>query len=216
MKKAISWLECINCGHETSLLEERTFACPKCGGLYDVKHDLKGLSFLKAMTDIFDNRAKNIRIDSDPKTKSGVWRFKEWIMPSIPDNQIVSLGEGNVPIVHAGKHLSAWIGDVDVYLILEGMTPTGSFKDFGGTVMMSVAKAAGIKAIGCASTGDTSAMAAAYASAAGIDCAVILPEGKVTPAQLAQPLVHGAKVITLPGTFDDCMTVSYTHLRAHE
>ncbi len=73
--------------------------------------------------------------------------------------------------------------------------------------MISVAKAAGIKNIGCASTGDTSAMAAAYASAAGMGCVVILPKGKVTPAQLAQPLVYGAKVIILPGDFDVCMRV---------
>jgi len=139
---------------------------------------------------------------------SGVWRFKEWIMPFLPNDFIVSLHEGNVPIVRAGKHLSEWIGgDIDLYIIMEGMTPTGSFKDFGGTVMMSVAKAAGIKAVACASTGDTSAMAAAYAAAAGIECVVILPEGKVTAVQLAQPLVHGAKIITLPGTFDDCMKV---------
>jgi len=207
MKKIISWLQCINCGHQTSLFGERKFACPKCGGLYDVEHNFKDLPSLKAMTEIFDERARTISINYNPTNTSGVWRFKEWIMPSLEDKQIVSLGEGNVPIVHAGRHLSNWIGPVDVYLILEGMTPTGSFKDFGGTVMMSVAKAAGIKAIGCASTGDTSAMAAAYASAAGIDCVVILPEGKVTPAQLSQPLVHGAKVITLPGTFDDCMKV---------
>ena len=129
-------------------------------------------------------------------------------MPYLSNNHIITLREGNVPIVPAGKNLCEWIGgDVDLWLILEGMTPTGSFKDFGGTVMISVAKAAGITHIGCASTGDTSAMAAAYASAAGMGCVVILPQGKVTPAQLAQPLVHGAKVITLPGDFDICMKV---------
>lgn len=128
-------------------------------------------------------------------------------MPYLPDEHIVTLGEGNVPIVQAGRHLREWVGLDDLWLILEGMTPTGSFKDFGGTVMMSIAKAAGIKAVGCASTGDTSAMLAAYAGAAGLDCVVVLPEGKVTPAQLAQPLVHGAKVITIPGVFDECMRV---------
>jgi threonine synthase len=142
-----------------------------------------------------------------PFLESGVWRFREWIMPDFAEDEIITLGEGNVPIVRAGKNLREWVGVDNLYLILEGMTPTGSFKDFGGTVMMSVAKKAGIKTIGCASTGDTSAMAAAYASKADMDCVVILPKGKVTAAQLAQPLVHGAKVITLPGSFDDCMRV---------
>jgi threonine synthase len=208
-----TWLECIACGYRTDLLKERKFACPDCGNLYDVEHDLSGSSFGDLIS-LFDRRAgcsfASVGLSDGRKSllgQSGVWRFKELIMPYLPDNHIVTLGEGNVPIVPAGRHLREWIGPVDLWLILEGMTPTGSFKDFGGTVMMSVAKAAGIKTIGCASTGDTSAMAAAYASAAGIDCTVILPEGKVTPAQLAQPLVHGAKVITLPGTFDDCMRV---------
>jgi len=139
---------------------------------------------------------------------SGVWRFQEWIMPYMPEASIVSLGEGKVPIVKAGKRLSEWLGgDIDLYIIMEGMTPTGSFKDFGGTVMMSVAKAAGIQNVCCASTGDTSAMAAAYSAAAGIQCAVLLPQGKITPVQLAQPLVHGAKVILLPGDFDACMKI---------
>jgi len=201
-----TWLQCINCGHKVDLLKELRFACPVCGGLYDVKHNY-GKDSINAIIDQFNTRAKHFELSDNPIYQSGVWRFKEWIMPGFPEDQIVTLGEGNVPIVKAGRHLSDWIGPVNLWMILEGMTPTGSFKDFGGTVMMSVAKMAGIKAIGCASTGDTSAMAAAYASAAGIDCVVILPEGKVTPAQLAQPLVHGAKVITLPGTFDDCMKV---------
>jgi threonine synthase len=208
MKKNLvsTWLKCISCGYETSLFEERLFACPMCGSLYDVEHSYLDAPF-RTMTDIFDERARVFGNSSDPKIRSGVWRFKEWIMPCLEDSEIITLGEGKAPIVPAGPHLSNWVGPVNLCLILEGMTPTGSFKDFGGTVMTSVAKTAGIKTIGCASTGDTSAMAAAYSSAAGIDCAVILPEGKVTPVQLAQPLVHGAKVITLPGTFDDCMEV---------
>jgi threonine synthase len=207
-----TWLECIVCGHRADLLAERKFACPVCGNLYDVKHTYTDRPFYD-LASTFNVRAAGCfsgvaASQGNPLLRqSGVWRFKELIMPHLPYEQIVTLGEGNVPIVPAGKHLREWLGPINPWLILEGMTPTGSFKDLGGTVMMSVAKAAGIKTIGCASTGDTSAMAAAYASAAGIDCTVILPEGKVTPAQLAQPLVHGAKVITLPGTFDDCMRV---------
>lgn len=207
-----TYLCCIGCGHRTDLLEERIFMCPRCGNLYDVVHDYSQFNVggFNAYTKIFDARAEKSQScgDNSPHIRSGVWRFHEWIMPHLPIEHIVTLGEGNVPIVQAGKNLREWVGgDIDLWLILEGMTPTGSFKDFGGTVMTSVARAAGICAIGCASTGDTSAMAAAYASAAGMKCVVVLPKGKVTAAQLAQPLVYGASVITLPGNFDDCMRV---------
>jgi len=214
MEKSFSidqtWLTCIKCGYKTDLIEERKFRCPKCGDLYDIEHDLGSAGkTLGQYTQTFDSRvsAAALRMEG-AKYHSGVWRFQEWIMPFMPEKMIVSLGEGNVPIVRAGKNLQAWVGDdVELYIIMEGMTPTGSFKDFGGTVMMSVARAAGIKNVCCASTGDTSAMAAAYSAAAGIQCAVILPKGKITPVQLAQPLVHGAKVIVLPGDFDACMKV---------
>jgi threonine synthase len=212
LKKAFSleqtWLSCINCGYRTDLLEERKFRCPRCGDLYDIEHNYAAKS-LKEFQNLFDSRisAASFR-QNEAKYRSGVWRFQEWIMPDMPEDKIVTLHEGNVPIVRAGKNLQEWVGkDIELYIILEGMTPTGSFKDFGGTVMMSVANAAGIKNVCCASTGDTSAMAAAYSTAAGIQCTVILPAGKITPVQLAQPLVHGAKVILLPGNFDDCMRV---------
>lgn len=206
-----SWLKCIRCGQKVDLLTEKKFKCSNCDGLYDVIHDFAGVGkTFDELKMIFDARANPAGVGNtnDPKRKSGVWRFKELIMPYLPDKYIVSLGEGNVPIVKAGRNLMNWIGgDIELFIIMEGLGPTGSFKDFGGTVMMSMAKAMGIKAVGCASTGDTSAMAAAYAAAAGIKCFVILPEGKVTAVQLAQPLVHGAAVITLPGNFDDCMKV---------
>jgi len=214
VKKAFTseqtWLSCISCGYRTGLLEERKFRCPKCGDLYQIEHNFSAQGKnLKEYTSLFDSR-----VSAEALTKkgaryhSGVWRFQEWIMPYMPEDLIVSLGEGNVPIVQAGRNLKEWIGgDLDLHIILEGMTPTGSFKDFGGTVMMSVANAAGIRNVCCASTGDTSAMAAAYAAAAGIQCAVILPRGKITPVQLAQPLVYGARVILLPGDFDACMKV---------
>ena len=205
-----TWLSCINCGYKTDLLEERKFRCPNCGDLYQIEHDFGQPSrTLEQYSAVFDARVSPEALrKSEAKYRSGVWRFQEWIMPYMPEDTIVSLNEGNVPIVRAGKHLQAWVGDdIDLYIILEGMTPTGSFKDFGGTVMMSVAKAAGVKHVCCASTGDTSAMAAAYSAVAGIQCAVILPKGKITPVQLAQPLVYGARVILLPGDFDACMKV---------
>ena len=204
-----TFLQCINCAYKTDLLDERKFFCPQCGSLYDVVHlpsdKVKTFEWYRAL---FDARSRCTHEDYfDPRMRSGVWRFKEWIMPHLPDAYITTLGEGNVPIVRAGRNLQEWVGAIDLWMILEGMTPTGSFKDFGGTVMVSVAKAAGINAIGCASTGDTSAMASAYASAAGMQCVVVLPKGLVTAAQIAQPLVHGAMVIMLPGTFDECMRV---------
>jgi threonine synthase len=205
-----TWLCCISCGYRTDLLDERKFRCPRCGDLYDIEHKLlpEGRS-LSSYTELFDSRvAPGAFKKGGPVYHSGIWRFKEWIMPYMPESAIVSLGEGNVPIVRAGKNLQEWVGgDIELFIILEGMTPTGSFKDFGGTVMMSVARSAGVEHVCCASTGDTSAMAAAYSAAAGIQCAVILPRGKITPVQLAQPLVHGAKVILLPGDFDACMRV---------
>jgi threonine synthase len=205
-----TWLECIKCGFKTDLLEERKFECPECGDLFDVMHDWNQLPEFEEIRFRADERANSVGTGEshDPKRKSGIWRFKELIMPFLPDSYIVSLNEGNVPIVAAGPNLLKWIGkDIDLHIILEGMTPTGSFKDFGGTVMMSIAKAMGVPAIGCASTGDTSAMAAAYGAAADIKCFVLLPKGKVTTVQMAQPLVHGARLITLPGDFDDCMKV---------
>jgi len=212
-----SWLYCINCFYRRDLLKERKFRCPECDNLYAIDHNFMSIKLnLKDYLDIFDGRAALASLHcNNPKVRSGVWRFKEWIMPFLPDELIVTLNEGNVPIVRAGKHLRKWIGDIDLYIIMEGMGPTGSFKDFGGTVMISIAKAAGIKAIACASTGDTSAMASAYAAVAGIKCAVILPEGRVTAVQMAQPLVYGAKIITLPGNFDDCMRVMQELVQNH-
>lgn len=203
-----TWLSCIGCRARVNIIKERSFRCPHCGNLYEVQHHIPASWDPLETIKHFDARASGAyRHSTSPLYRSGVWRFIEWIMPYMPLDKIVTLGEGNVPIVQAGKHLKEWVGDVDLHIIMEGMTPTGSFKDFGGTAMMSVANLAGVEAVACASTGDTSAMAAAYAAALGINCAVILPKGQVTAVQMAQPLVHGAKIILLPGDFDDCMNV---------
>lgn len=202
-----SWMKCVKCGEEVPLFGNNKFTCG-CGGLYDVCHLP---SFLDGQTPhslrrLFDER--RVSSANGPLQRSGVWRFYELIMPSLPVKDIVTLGEGIIPMWPARSHLSKWIGgDLDLWIMPEGLTPTGSFKDFGGTVAMSVAKASGVKRIGCASTGDTSAMAAAYAAAAGIECSVVLPSGLVTSVQLAQPLAFGAKIILIPGVFDECMRV---------
>jgi len=202
-----TWLQCMRCGKRADILAERLFECPDCGGLFDVEHDFSGIGDVSLLKEEFGARMADFNHMNGAVGQSGVWRYRELIMPHLPKEHIVSLAEGNVPILHAGKNLCRWIGNNNVWIILEGMTPTGSFKDFGMTVLVSIAKAAGIRAIACASTGDTSGAVGAYAAAAGMTSVVVLPFGKVTPVQLVQSGIYGSIVITLPGNFDACMTV---------
>ncbi len=116
---------------------------------------------------------------------------------------VVTLYEGNTPLLPAPQ-LSTRTG-CDVHLKVEGANPTGSFKDRGMTVAVSKAVEQGAKAIICASTGNTSASAAAYAARAGLTCAVLVPQGKIALGKLAQALVHGAKLLQVSGNFDDCL-----------
>ena len=115
----------------------------------------------------------------------------------------MSLSEGSTPLVHAPR-LSARVG-ADVWLKLEGLNPTGSFKDRGMTCAVSAAVREGAETIVCASTGNTAASAAAYAARGGLGCAVIVPEGKIATGKLAQALAHGARVIALRGNFDTAL-----------
>lgn len=202
----VSVLRCMQCHATVPLYGTVQFRC-SCGGLYDVCHNFNiAREHVQRWKKIFDSRCRPH--PSNVLTQSGVWRFHELVMPSLSVDDIVTLGEGIMPMWPAGKNLRNWIGgDLDLWIMPEGLTPTGSFKDFGGTVMISVAKASGVKALGCASTGDTSAMASAYGAAAGMTVVVILPRGQVTAVQLAQPIAYGAKVITIPGSFDDCMHI---------
>ena len=127
-------------------------------------------------------------------------------LPVGPDTVPVTLHEGNTPLVPAPT-LSARTG-CDVYLKVEGANPTGSFKDRGMTVAVTRAVEDGQQAIICASTGNTSASAAAYAARAGILCAVLVPQGKVALGKLAQALVHGARLLQIAGNFDDCLALA--------
>jgi threonine synthase len=127
-------------------------------------------------------------------------------LPVTPTTPVVTLLEGATPLVPA-QVLSARTG-CTVYLKVEGANPTGSFKDRGMTVAVSKAVEGGAKAVICASTGNTSAAAAAYAARAGIACAVLIPDGKVALGKLAQALVHGATVLTVDGSFDDCLVLA--------
>ena len=131
-------------------------------------------------------------------------RYRERL-PFAPEDPVVSLGEGSTPLVYA-PGLSERVG-AEVWCKLEGLNPTGSFKDRGMTCAVSAAVREGAQAIVCASTGNTAASAAAYAARAGIRCAVIVPEGKIATGKLAQALMHGAQVIALRGNFDVALTL---------
>ncbi|MCA1832033.1 MAG: threonine synthase [Actinomycetota bacterium] len=141
---------------------------------------------------------------------SGLWRgvieeFRDRL-PIEPDGPVVSLQEGGTPLIHS-KVLSHRTG-CEVFLKYEGANPTGSFKDRGMTVAISKAVEEGAKAVICASTGNTSASAAAYAARAGLECAVLVPQGAIALGKLAQALVHGAKLIQVDGNFDAALTVA--------
>ncbi|MBI9000188.1 threonine synthase [Corynebacterium sp. CCM 9185] len=124
-------------------------------------------------------------------------------MPVAPGWNAVTLQEGGTPLLKA-HHISEITG-CDVYLKVEGLNPTGSFKDRGMTVAVTDAVANGKKVLMCASTGNTSASAAAYATRAGITCSVLIPEGKIAQGKLAQAVMHGAEIIQVRGNFDDCL-----------
>ena len=126
-------------------------------------------------------------------------------LPVHDDTRIISLGEGNTPLIRL-NHIPRQLGkDVDIYVKYEGLNPTGSFKDRGMTMAVTKAVDEGAKAIICASTGNTSAAAAAYAARAGIRAFVLIPDGKIAMGKLAQALMHGAVVIQIKGNFDDGM-----------
>jgi threonine synthase len=140
----------------------------------------------------------------------GLWRgviaeYRERL-PVTEATPVISLREGGTPLLPAPV-LSARTG-CEVYLKVEGANPTGSFKDRGMTVAISMAAGSGAKAVICASTGNTSASAAAYAARAGITCAVLVPRGKIAIGKLAQALVHGARLLQVDGSFDDCLELA--------
>jgi threonine synthase len=133
-------------------------------------------------------------------------RYRDFL-PVSEETPIISLGEGSTPLVHAPR-LSARIGgNCDVFIKNEGLNPTGSFKDRGMTVAVSKAMEHGARALICASTGNTSASAAAYGAKAGIPCAVVLPAGKIATGKLLQAFVHGAKIVPIDGNFDDALRI---------
>ncbi len=127
-------------------------------------------------------------------------------LPVEPGTKVVTLGEGGTPLVPAHR-LSAQTG-CEVWVKVEGCNPTGSFKDRGMTMAITVAVQAGAQAVICASTGNTSASAAAYATAAGMRCAVLVPDGKIALGKLSQAIAHGATLLQVDGNFDDCLNLA--------
>jgi threonine synthase len=190
-------------------VEQVIYHCPKCGELLEVRHDLAALRqrSAPAWIKLFDERSGSSRWPYG----SGVWGKKEWVIPHIDDDCIVSLHEGGTNLFWAERY-GRTLGLKDLWIKLCGNSHTGSFKDLGMTVLVSVVRqmiklGKPIRAIVCASTGDTSAALAAYCAAAGIRAVVLLPRGKITTAQLVQPLANGAMVCALDTDFDGCMAI---------
>ncbi len=164
------------------------YTCPGCGALLEVVIDLPKVT-LKEMA----------------KRPLRVWRYREFL-PIAKGIPIVSLDEGGTQLYRCDK-LAKWAGLRKLYIKYEGANPTGSFKDRGMTLGVTKAKSLGSKAVACASTGNTSASLSAYAARAGLTCYVILPSGKVAMGKLAQALMHGAKVISVKGNFDQALNL---------
>ncbi len=190
-------------------LGQPLYSCPTCGDLLEVSHDIEALRDRSAAAwmRLFDERYKRTTWPYG----SSVWGKKEWVCPEVRDEHIVSMDEGGTNLFWA-ERFGRSLGLSDLWVKQCGNSHTGSFKDLGMTVLVSMVKqmmadGSSIEAVACASTGDTSASLAAYAAAAGIPAVVILPRGKVTTAQLVQPLANGAKVLSLDTDFDGCMAI---------
>jgi len=204
-----AWFQCIRgCPGRYSPYEV-LYTCPQCGALLEVAHDVEALKARSAAAwmELFDQRT---RCNQWPYG-SGVWGKKEWVLPDVDDANIVSMYEGHTNLFWA-ERLGREIGVEDLWVKLCGNSHTGSFKDLGMTVLVSavremIARGRPIRAVACASTGDTSAALAAYCAAAGIQAIVFLPRAKVSTAQLIQPIANGALVLALDTDFDGCMRV---------
>jgi threonine synthase len=190
-------------------LDSVLYRCPRCGDLLEVAHDMEALRAREAAEwkKLFDERFMRTQWPYG----SGVWGKKEWVAPHIRDENVVSMFEGGTNLLWAERHGRA-LGLEDLWVKQCGNSHTGSFKDLGMTVLVSavkqmVADGTRIPAIACASTGDTSAALAAYAAAAGLRAVVLLPRGKVSTAQLVQPLANGALVLAIDSDFDGCMSI---------
>jgi threonine synthase len=202
-----AWFQCISGCEGRLALDSVVYRCPRCGDLLDVVHDLDTLRHRSAAAwmKLFDSRV----MTTEWPFGSGVWGKKEWVAPHVDHQNVVSMFEGSTNLMWTGRY-GEDLGVPSLWVKQCGNSHTGSFKDLGMTVLVStvkqmIADGKRIAAIGCASTGDTSAALAAYSAAAGIRAVVILPRGKITTAQLVQPLANGALVLAIDSDFDGCM-----------
>jgi threonine synthase len=199
-------LRCELCG-KTYSLEEVRYTCD-CGGLLDVVHDLEALRGCLSRA-LFDGRLRGPSpahtpiAPFDPLVASGVWRYRELILP-VAASQIVSRPEGNTPCYYSSQ-LARWVGLERLYLKHEGENPTGSFKDRGMTVGITQACGLGARAVACASTGNTSASLASYAALAGLKSILFVPARGIAFGKLAQALAYGACTLQVAGDFDAAM-----------
>ena len=196
-----AWFECFSgCGVRYSL-EDIIYRCPKCGGLLEVRHDIEALTQRSASEwrQLFDSRLGS---------ESGVWSRKEVVLPDLRQESIVSLGEGNSPLIKS-EALARELGLSEIRIKQCGTSHTGSFKDLGMTVLVSMVNQirSKVRAVACASTGDTSAALSAYCAASGLPSIVFLPRDKVSLAQLIQPIANGAITLSIDTDFDGCMKI---------
>ena len=203
-----AWFESFHDPSERYELDEVVYTA-KDGGLLQVVHDMAELrkTSPEEWKELFEDRGHK----TEWPYGSGVWGKKEWVLPGIDNQNVVSMYEGHTNLFWAERH-GREIGLEDLWLKLCGNSHTGSFKDLGMTVLVSmvkemIARGVEIPAVACASTGDTSAALSAYAAAAGIPAAVFLPKGKISVAQLIQPVANGAMVFALDTDFDGCMEI---------
>jgi len=196
-----AWFECFSgCGVRYPL-EDIIYRCPTCGGLLEVRHDLAALKERspEQWKELFAGRLGG---------ESGVWARKEVVLPELRESSIVSLGEGNSPLLRS-EALARELGVSDIRIKQCGTSHTGSFKDLGMTVLVSMVHQirSKVRAVACASTGHTSAALSAYCAAAGIPSIVFLPRDKVSLAQLIQPIANGAITLSIDTDFDGCMKI---------
>lgn len=194
-------LHCVHCG----VVQQRVtpmFRCTECNELLEVSYKRLRESFPDGplqLKDVWKQR----RLTSVATDQSGVWRFRE-LLPHMEAEHVVTMGEGNTPLLLLKKS-AASLGLQHLHAKHQGMNPTGSFKDTGISVAISMAKAQGFSYVCCASTGNTSASVAAYAARAGMKSVVLLPGGQVSSGKLAQALEYGAHVLQLRTDFDGCL-----------
>lgn len=195
-------LQCVHCG-AVQRRPGSLFRCSECSELLEVIYPDWGTLDTEAarLKQVWKQR----RLSNAPQDVSGVWRYRE-LLPEIERQNMVTMGEGNTPLTPLQQSAQA-LGLRNLMAKHLGMNPTGSFKDSGMAVAISVAKTEGFSCVCCASTGNTSASVAAYAAHAGMKSVVLLPAGQVTAGKLAQAMEYGAIVLQLRADFDGCLRI---------